>query len=88
LKELREIQGLFEKLRAIGVKSADPAPKVVAAAEFLLEGLVAHRKLSRNEDRGFAAPETTSRKEQRPDLEVEYEDWQRARRSSRRGGFN
>jgi magnesium chelatase subunit I len=88
LKELREIQGLLEKLTAVGVKSSDPAPKVVAAAEFLLEGLVAHRKLSRNEDRGFSAPESPSRKD-RQDLEVEYEDWQRARRgSSRRGGFN
>jgi magnesium chelatase subunit I len=87
LKELREIQGLLEKLAAVGVKSSDPAPRVVAAAEFLLEGMVAHRKLSRNEDRGFAAPEATSRKE-RQDLEVEYEDWQRSRRGTRRGGLN
>ncbi len=87
VKELREIQGLLEKLAAVGVKSSDPAPKIVAAAEFLLEGLVAHRKLSRSEDRGFAAPEATSRKEQQ-DLEVEYEDWQRSRRGTRRGGLN
>ena len=65
LKELREIQGLIDKLVAVGVKTTDPAPKVVAAAEFLLEGLVAHRKLSRNEDRGFSAPENASRKERR-----------------------
>jgi magnesium chelatase subunit I len=87
VKELREIQGLLEKLAAAGVKSSDPDPKIVAAAEFLLEGMVAHRKLSRNEDRGFAAPETTNRKE-RQDLEVEYEDWQRTRRGPRRGGLN
>jgi magnesium chelatase subunit I len=48
VKELREIQGLLEKLAAVGVKSSDPPPTVVAAAEFLLEGLVAHHKLSRN----------------------------------------
>ena len=89
VKELREIQGLLEKLAAVGVKPSDPAPRVVAAAEFLLEGLVAHRKLSRNEDRGFAAPDAKPRKQERQDLEIEYEDWQRARRgSSRRGGFN
>ncbi len=89
VKELREIQGLLEKLAAVGVKPSDPAPRVVVAAEFLLEGLVAHRKLSRNEDRGFAAPEAKPRKQERQDLEIEYEDWQRARRgSSRRGGFN
>src|SRR5208283_985132 len=57
LKELKAIQGLLEKLSPLGVKSQDAAPKVVAAAEFLLEGLVAHRKLSRNEQHGFAAQE-------------------------------
>jgi len=91
VKELREIQGLLEKLSAVGVKPSDPAPKVVAAAEFLLEGLVAHRKLSRSEDRGFAAPETHGRKdrpERQQDLDIEYEDWQRARRGGRRGGLN
>jgi magnesium chelatase subunit I len=90
LKELREIQGLLEKLKAVDVKPSDPPPRVVAAAEFLLEGLVAHRKLSRNEDRGFAAPEALPRKQERQNLEVEYEDWQRARRGSSRhgGGFN
>jgi magnesium chelatase subunit I len=88
VKELREIQGLFERLAALDVKPTDPAPRVVAAAEFLLEGLVAHRKLSRNEDRGFGAPESAPRG-QRSEMEVEYEDWQRARRGARRGGgFN
>lgn len=89
VKELREIQGLLEKLTAIGVKPSDPAPGVVAAAEFLLEGLVAHRKLSRNEDRGFGAAQTHGRKERqepRQDMQIEYEDWQRARRGGRRGG--
>lgn len=87
-KELREIQGLLEKLSALGVKASGPPPNVVAAAEFLLEGLVAHRKLSRNEDRGFAAPETPTRKDrpERTDLDIEYDDWQRTRRGSRRGG--
>ena len=55
LKELKGIQGLLEKLTPLGVKACDAAPKVVAAAEFLLEGMVAHRKLSRNEQHGFAA---------------------------------
>ena len=41
LKELKGIQGLLEKLTPLGVKSGDAAPKVVAAAEFLLEGMVA-----------------------------------------------
>jgi len=85
--DLKKIQGLFEKLSPLDVKASDAAPKVVAAAEFLLEGLVAHRKLSRSEERGFAAQEKPARKQERPDLEIEFDDWQRARRGGR-GGLN
>src|SRR3984957_8395165 len=41
LKELKGIQGLLDKLTPLGVKASDAAPQVVAAAEFLLEGVVA-----------------------------------------------
>jgi len=85
--DLKKIQGLFEKLSSLDVKASDAAPRVVAAAEFLLEGLVAHRKLSRSEERGFAAQEKPARKQERPDLEIEFDDWQRARRGGR-GGLN
>ena len=50
LADLKKIQGLFEKLSPLQVKASDDAPRAVAAAEFLLEGLVAHRKLSRSEE--------------------------------------
>jgi magnesium chelatase subunit I len=94
LKELKGIQGLLEKLPALGVKAGDPAPRVVAAAEFLLEGLVAHRKVSRNEQHGFTAEKNVRLREreqaapEHKDLEIEYEDWQRARKSRRGGGLN
>jgi len=94
LKELKQIQGLLEKLEPLGVKSSDAPPKVVAAAEFLLEGMVAHRKLSRSQEHGFAAQENRRRHEheeashERQEFENEYEDWQRSRRGGRRGGFN
>ena len=87
LSDLNKIQGLFEKLSPLETSASDAPPKAVAAAEFLLEGLVAHRKLSRSEDRGFAAQERGSRKQERTDLEVEFDDWQRARRTGR-GGLN
>ena len=87
LADLKQIQGLFEKLSPLGVKASDPPPKAVAAAEFLLEGLVSHRKLSRSEERGFAAQEKVTRKQERQELEIDYDDWQRARRSGR-GGLN
>jgi magnesium chelatase subunit I len=94
LKELKGIHGLIDKLPPLGVKSGDAAPKVVAAAEFLLEGLVAHHKLSRNEQHGFAAEKSVRLREreestpERKDLDMEYEDWQRARRSRKGGGLN
>jgi magnesium chelatase subunit I len=87
LADLKEIQGLFGMLSPLDVKASDAAPQVVAAAEFLLEGLVAHRRLSRSEERGFAAQDKTGRKQERPDLEIEFDDWQRARRTGR-GGLN
>ncbi len=87
LKDLKAIQGLFEKLSPLEVKVSDAAPKAVAAAEFLLEGLVAHRKLSRSEERGFAAQAKPSRKQEQQDLEVDFDDWQRSRRTGR-GGLN
>jgi len=87
LADLKKIQGLFEKLSPLQIKASDDPSRTVAAAEFFLEGLVAHRKLSRSEERGFAAAEKTKRKEER-DIEVEFDDWQRARRSGRGGGLN
>jgi magnesium chelatase subunit I len=93
LKDLKQIQGLFEKLTPLGLKASDPAPRVVAAAEFLLEGMVAHRKLSRSQEHGFAAqesrrkPEREEHGQERQELDNEYEDWQRSRRG-RRGGLN
>jgi magnesium chelatase subunit I len=87
LADLKEIQGLFEKLSTLDVKLSDSSPKIVAAAEFLLEGLVAHRKLSRSEEHGFAAPEASTRKQEKQKMEIDYDDWQRSRRG-RRGGLN
>lgn len=85
LEELKQIQGLFEKLTplATGTSSAE---STVAAAEFLLEGMYAHKRLSRSEERGFAAQEKPARKPERPDREREYEEY--LERRSRRGGLN
>jgi magnesium chelatase subunit I len=85
LEELKQIQGLFEKLSPIEVKASDAAETVVAAAEFLLEGMYAHKRLSRTEQRGFTAQEKQQRKPERPDQEREYDEY--LERRSRRG-FN
>jgi magnesium chelatase subunit I len=89
LDHLVQIQGLIEKLGPLKIKGSDYPAQIVAAAEFLLEGLYAHKKLSRSEERGFSAPEKPARREQRPAAgnDEEYEDWQQ-RRSGRRGNLN
>ncbi len=87
LEELREIQGLFEKLAPLGVTPASDPEHLVAAAEFLLEGMCSHRRLSRSEERVFSAQKKSqpSRQEHVP-TEPEYQEWQTRR--TRRGGLN
>jgi len=85
LEELKQIQGLFAQLSPLSVKVSDAPEAAVAGAEFLLEGLYAHKRLSRSEERGFTAQEKTPRKQERGE-ERDYDDYQEQRRSRR--GFN
>jgi magnesium chelatase subunit I len=85
LDELKQIQGLFAQLAPVSVKGSDAPEIAVAAAEFLLEGMYAHKRLSRSEERGFTAQEKATRKQERVE-EREYDEFQEQRRSRR--GFN
>lgn len=58
LKRLHAIQGLIDKTGALGVSPQDPEPLRLSAAEFILEGLYAHRRISRGEELGFAAEQS------------------------------
>jgi magnesium chelatase subunit I len=55
LEALRRIQGLLEHVHRLGADNKSDAPLVAAAGEFILEGLWAHKRISRNEERGFFA---------------------------------
>ncbi len=55
LAELKKVEGLFDHAAALGVNAKDDAGVQVAAAEFVLEGLWAHKRISRSEERGFYA---------------------------------
>jgi magnesium chelatase subunit I len=57
VKQLAGIQGLMEKVKVLGLTANEPDAVRASAAEFILEGLYAHRRISRNEERGFAAEE-------------------------------
>ncbi len=41
----------------MGVRAQDPPALRASAAEFVLEGLYAHRRINRSEERGFTAEE-------------------------------
>jgi magnesium chelatase subunit I len=55
VKELAHIQGLMEKTKRLGLGASEPDAVRAAAAEFILEGLYAHRRISRNEEVGYTA---------------------------------
>ena len=57
VRELGGIQGLMEKVGVLGLGVSEPDALRASAAEFVLEGLYAHRRISRSEERGFSADE-------------------------------
>ncbi len=74
-EQLSGIQGLMEKTKALGLGSNEPDAVRASAAEFILEGLHAHRRISRNEERGFAAEE--KRREPREETKPERPNFRR-----------
>ena len=72
LTELRNIQGLMERLGAMKVNTKSSPELQVSAAEFFLEGLNAHKRISRSEERVFKAerkPKHNPEKSYEPELE-------------------
>ncbi len=91
LAELQQIQGLLEKLAPLKIASKSSPELSVSAAEFLLEGMYAHKRISRAEERVFTAAEKKQRVQDAANYaerirEREREDFT-ARNRTRRG-FN
>jgi magnesium chelatase subunit I len=92
LEELKQIQGLIEKLSPLEINAKSKPEIAVSAAEFLLEGMYAHKRLSRTEERAFTAAEKKSRNDQA----AQYAERMRERETERdesprnrtRRGFN
>jgi magnesium chelatase subunit I len=82
VRQLDAIQGLMEKTQALGLTENEPDAVRAAAAEFILEGLHAHRRISRNEERGFSGEEKPRPREPR---EREREEGKGERPNFRRG---
>jgi magnesium chelatase subunit I len=72
-----QVQGLRELAERTGLKRGATAPEVASAIDFVLEGLYAQKKISRSEDRGYAAaeanpPRRTRREEAAPDDSIPF----------------
>ena len=64
LEQTRHVQGLTEMAQAAGVPKDASGPLLAAGIDFVLEGLYATKKISRNDERGYHASETGVRRPQ------------------------
>jgi len=71
LQSLQPIQGLMDKLSKVSVGPKDSAELQVSAAEFVLEGLHAHKRIGRNEERVFSAGEKQPKQPEKRTFERE-----------------
>jgi magnesium chelatase subunit I len=74
LHKLRSIQGLLDKLSGLGLSGKEPSEVLVSGAEFILEGLYAHKRIGRSEERMFTAGEKLPPREKRPIREEDDEE--------------
>jgi magnesium chelatase subunit I len=89
LKSLKEIQGLLEKLTPLKLNTRTEPEILVSAAEFLLEGMTAHKRISRSEARTFTAGEKKKRIEDASQLAERMRERERENAFNRtRRGFN
>ncbi len=85
LKGLKNIQGLMEKTSALKLENPNTSEVQISAAEFILEGLHAHKRIGRTEERVFTAGEKTPKRPterdfRRDDLDEEMEFRRKNRR--------
>ncbi|MFL6447077.1 MAG: magnesium chelatase [Bryobacteraceae bacterium] len=85
LRQLSQIQDLLESTGRLGLGVSESDAVRAGAAEFILEGLYSHKRISRNEDLEFVAGDRSSREER---LREEREESGRRGFDARRGGGN
>jgi magnesium chelatase subunit I len=84
IKALENIQGLIEKTSALKLADANHPEVQVSAAEFILEGLHAHKRIGRNEERVFSAGEKQPPKAERETRRDDFDEEDIYRRKNRR----
>jgi len=70
--QFKKIQGLLETTQTLGIKPKDDPALQVSGAEFILEGLYALKKISRNEELGFYVEHRTSESVEDPDERLSH----------------
>jgi magnesium chelatase subunit I len=63
IEELCHIQELLQFTKKLGLSESESDAMRASAGEFILEGLYAHKRISRNEELAFVAGERLSREE-------------------------
>lgn len=61
LKNFHHVDGLIDAALSSGLSPKSDSQALVAVCELILEGLHAHKKISRSEERGYAAAKTETR---------------------------
>jgi magnesium chelatase subunit I len=74
---LSTVPGLLSHVGLLGARPGELPPLMVSAAEFVLDGLYAQKKIGRSEQRGFVAPEVPA------ETEVELDRLERIRQIKR-----
>ena len=83
VQQLNGITGLMEKTGALGLTANEPDAVRAAAGEFILEGLHAHRRITRSTERGFTAEER-----KRPSRQEAEQDPAETQRQKQKRQFN
>ena len=73
LKNFRRINGLMSAAASSGLAGRGDSPVLVSVCELILEGLHAHKKISRSEERGYVAAKQEAR-------DKGYESFSRSRK--------
>src|SRR5690349_19110588 len=74
IAQTRTVQGLREPAERAGVARGAAAPHLASAIDFVLEGLTAQKKISRTDERGYAAAESAPRRQPRRDEPIVDEE--------------
>ncbi len=79
VKQARGVQGLIDLAMRTGLAGSEPntgAPFTASAVDFVLEGLYAQKKISRNDERGYSAAESAPRRTARREEPAVEESFQ------------